>query len=35
VIIGEAFLAVVGLGPNPPTATWGNIAQGSLESMRV
>ena len=26
VILGEAFLAVLGLGPEPPTATWGNIA---------
>ena len=26
VVLGEAFLAVLGLGPAPPTATWGNIA---------
>jgi ABC-type dipeptide/oligopeptide/nickel transport system permease subunit len=26
-ILGEAFLSVLGLGLNPPTATWGNIAQ--------
>jgi ABC-type dipeptide/oligopeptide/nickel transport system permease subunit len=26
VVLGEAFLAVLGLGPSPPTATWGNIA---------
>ena len=26
VVVGEAFLAVLGLGPAPPTATWGNIA---------
>ena len=26
VILGEAFLAVLGLGPAAPTATWGNIA---------
>jgi ABC-type dipeptide/oligopeptide/nickel transport system permease subunit len=26
VILGEAFLAVLGLGPETPTATWGNIA---------
>lgn len=26
VILGEAFLAVLGLGPEAPTATWGNIA---------
>ena len=26
VVLGEAFLAVLGLGPAPPTATWGNLA---------
>lgn len=26
VVLGEAFLSVLGLGPEPPTATWGNIA---------
>jgi oligopeptide transport system permease protein len=26
VILGEAFLAVLGLGPEAPTPTWGNIA---------
>jgi ABC-type dipeptide/oligopeptide/nickel transport system permease subunit len=26
VILGEAFLSVLGLGPAPPTATWGNMA---------
>jgi ABC-type dipeptide/oligopeptide/nickel transport system permease subunit len=26
VILGEAFLSVLGLGPEAPTATWGNIA---------
>jgi ABC-type dipeptide/oligopeptide/nickel transport system permease subunit len=26
VVLGEAFLAVLGLGPPPPTATWGTIA---------
>ena len=26
VILGEAFLSVLGLGPHPPTPTWGNIA---------
>jgi peptide/nickel transport system permease protein len=31
VILGEAFLSVLGFGPSPPTATWGNIA---LEGMR-
>ena len=31
VIIGEAFLAVVGLGPAPPAATWGNIAKDGVD----
>jgi ABC-type dipeptide/oligopeptide/nickel transport system permease subunit len=35
VIIGEASLAVLGLGPEPPTATWGNVAQLGLEYSRV
>ena len=26
VVLGEAFLSVLGLGPAPPTSTWGNIA---------
>lgn len=26
VVVGEAFLSVLGLGPEAPTATWGNIA---------
>ncbi len=26
VVLGEAFLAVLGFGPEAPTATWGNIA---------
>jgi oligopeptide transport system permease protein len=26
-LLGEALVSVLGLGPNPPTATWGNIAQ--------
>ncbi|MGH3006547.1 MAG: ABC transporter permease [Gaiellaceae bacterium] len=26
VVLGEAFLAVLGFGPSAPTATWGNIA---------
>jgi oligopeptide transport system permease protein len=26
VVVGEAFLSVLGLGPAAPTATWGNIA---------
>lgn len=35
VIIGEAFFAVLGLGPDPPTATWGNIAQEGLHFGRL
>jgi oligopeptide transport system permease protein len=35
VILGEAFLSVLGLGPNPPTATWGNIAQSGLHFFRL
>jgi oligopeptide transport system permease protein len=30
IIIGEAFVSVLGLGINPPAATWGNIAQDGL-----
>ncbi len=35
VILGEAFISVLGLGPNPPTATWGNIAQDGLHFSRA
>jgi oligopeptide transport system permease protein len=35
VILGEAFLSVLGLGPSPPTATWGNIAQNGLQFFRL
>jgi ABC-type dipeptide/oligopeptide/nickel transport system permease subunit len=35
VIIGEAFFAVLGLGPDPPTATWGNVAQEGLHFGRL
>jgi ABC-type dipeptide/oligopeptide/nickel transport system permease subunit len=35
VILGEAFISVLGLGPNPPTATWGNIAQDALHFSRA
>jgi oligopeptide transport system permease protein len=35
VILGEAFLSVLGLGPNPPTATWGNLAQDGLQFFRL
>ena len=35
VILGEAFLSVLGLGPEAPTATWGNIAQEGLRFSSV
>jgi ABC-type dipeptide/oligopeptide/nickel transport system permease subunit len=35
VIVGEAFLSILGLGPNPPTATWGNIAYNGLQYFRL
>lgn len=35
VILGEAFLAVLGLGVEPPTATWGNIAEEGLHFSRL
>ena len=35
VILGEAFLALLGLGPNPPTATWGNMALEGVRFHRV
>jgi peptide/nickel transport system permease protein len=35
VVIGEALLSVLGLGPNPPTATWGNIAYDGWNSHRT
>jgi ABC-type dipeptide/oligopeptide/nickel transport system permease subunit len=34
-VVGEALLAVLGLGPQAPTATWGNIAQEGLHFNRV
>jgi ABC-type dipeptide/oligopeptide/nickel transport system permease subunit len=34
VVLGEAFLAVLGLGPGAPTATWGNIAENGLHFAR-
>jgi ABC-type dipeptide/oligopeptide/nickel transport system permease subunit len=34
-VVGEAFLAVLGLGPQAPTATWGNIAQEGLHFNRT
>jgi ABC-type dipeptide/oligopeptide/nickel transport system permease subunit len=35
VIVGEAFLSVLGLGPNPPTPTWGNMAVEGVHFHRV
>jgi ABC-type dipeptide/oligopeptide/nickel transport system permease subunit len=35
VIVGEAFLSVLGLGPQPPTATWGRIAQDGWHFFRM
>jgi ABC-type dipeptide/oligopeptide/nickel transport system permease subunit len=35
VIVGEAFLSVLGLGPNPPTPTWGNMAVEGVRFHRV
>ena len=35
VIVGEAFLAVLGLGPEAPTATWGNMAEAGLHFSRA
>lgn len=34
-LLGEAFVSVLGLGPNPPTATWGNIAQEGIVHHRI
>jgi ABC-type dipeptide/oligopeptide/nickel transport system permease subunit len=35
IILGEAFLSVLGLGPNPPTPTWGNMAVEGVRFHRV
>jgi oligopeptide transport system permease protein len=35
VILGEAFLSFLGLGPNPPTPTWGNMAVEGVRFHRV
>lgn len=35
VVLGEAFVSVLGLGVNPPDATWGNIAQEGIERGRL
>jgi ABC-type dipeptide/oligopeptide/nickel transport system permease subunit len=34
-LLGEALVSVLGLGPNPPTATWGNIAQEGIVHHRI
>jgi oligopeptide transport system permease protein len=31
-LLGEALVSVLGLGPNPPAATWGNIAQEGISN---
>ena len=35
VVLGEAFLSVLGFGPQAPTATWGNIAFGGWHFFRM
>jgi ABC-type dipeptide/oligopeptide/nickel transport system permease subunit len=35
VVLGEAFVSVLGLGVNPPDASWGNIAQEGIERGRL
>jgi len=35
VVLGEAFLSFIGLGINPPTASWGSIAQDGREAFRL
>jgi oligopeptide transport system permease protein len=35
VILGEAFLSFIGLGINPPDASWGSMAQEGREAYRV
>ncbi|MBD0338295.1 MAG: ABC transporter permease [Thermoleophilia bacterium] len=35
VVLGEAFLSILGLGPPAPAATWGNIAYDGWSSFRV
>jgi peptide/nickel transport system permease protein len=34
-LVAEACVAVLGLGPQAPTATWGNIAEEGLHFNRV
>jgi oligopeptide transport system permease protein len=35
VILGEAFLSFIGLGINPPDASWGSMAQDGYQAYRV
>jgi oligopeptide transport system permease protein len=35
VILGEAFLSFIGLGINPPNASWGSMAQDGYSAYRV
>jgi oligopeptide transport system permease protein len=35
VILGEAFLSFIGLGINPPDASWGSMAQDGFDHFRV
>jgi oligopeptide transport system permease protein len=35
VILGEAFLSFIGLGINPPRASWGSMAQDGYQAFRV
>ncbi len=35
IVLGEAFLSVLGLGPNPPTPTWGNMAVEGVRFHRI
>jgi oligopeptide transport system permease protein len=35
VILGEAFLSFIGLGINPPDASWGSMAQDGLDAYRT
>jgi oligopeptide transport system permease protein len=35
VILGEAFLSFIGLGFNPPDASWGSMAQDGYQAYRV
>jgi oligopeptide transport system permease protein len=35
VVLGEAFLSFIGLGINPPTASWGSMAQDGADAYRL